>query len=118
MRDKIFIFFLFLINAYSMLPIQYLKYLSNDKISNYHNQKAKKFLNFYNEYRNRVNGKTFLSINNRTDNRTQPKPDNRTDPSPKPRNRTDPSPKPHNRTDPSPKPHNRTDPSPKPHNNI
>ena len=115
MRAKIFILSLLIINAYS---------ISNERVSNYHKQGIKKFLVFDNEYENGSNGRTFHTLNNRTDNRTHPKPHNRTDPTPKPDNRTDPSPKPDNRTDnrtdPTPKPDNktdnRTDPSPKPDN--
>ena len=115
MRAKIFILSFLIINAYS---------ISNERVSNYHKQGIKKFLVFDNEYENRPNGRTFHTLNNRTDNRTHPKPHNRTDPTPKPDNRTDPSPKPDNRTDnrtdPTPKPDNktdnRTDPSPKPDN--
>ena len=115
MRAKIFILSLLIINAYS---------ISNERVSNYHKQGIKKFLVFDNEYENRPTGNIFNTLNNRTDNRTHPKPHNRTDPTPKPDNRTDPSPKPDNRTDnrtdPTPKPDNRTDnrtdPSPKPDN--
>ena len=111
MRAKIFILSLLIINAYS---------ISNERVSNYHKQGIKKFLVFDNEYENGSNGRTFHTLNNRTDNRTHPTPHNRTDPYPKPDNRTDPSPKPDNRTDPSPKPDNRTDnrtdPTPKPDN--
>ena len=115
MRAKIFILSLLIINAYS---------ISNERVSNYPKQGIKKFLVFDNEYENGSNGRTFNTLNNRTDNRTHPKPHNRTDPTPKPDNRTDPSPKPDNRTDnrtdPTPKPDNRTDnrtdPSPKPDN--
>ena len=115
MRAKIFILSLLIINAYS---------ISNERVSNYHKQGIKKFLVFDNEYENGSNGRTFHTLNNRTDNRTHPKPHNRTDPTPTPHNRTDPSPKPDNRTDnrtdPTPKPDNRTDnrtdPSPKPDN--
>ena len=105
MRAKIFILSILIINAYS---------ISNERVSNYHKQGIKKFLVFDNEYENGSNGRTFHTLNNRTDNRTHPTPHNRTDPSPKPDNRTD------NRTDPTPKPDNRTDnrtdPSPKPDN--
>ncbi len=101
MRAKIFILSLLIINAYN---------ISNERVSDYPKQGIKKFLVFDNEYENRPNGRTFHTLNNRTDNRTHPKPHNRTDPTPKPDNRTDPSPKPDNRTD------NRTDPTRKPDN--
>ena len=115
MRAKIFILSLLIINAYN---------ISNERVSDYPKQGIKKFLVFDNEYENLPNGRTFHTLNNRTDNRTHPKPHNRTEPTPKPDNRTDPTPKPDNktdnRTDPSPKPDNRTDnrtdPSPKPDN--
>jgi hypothetical protein len=105
-----------------------LKVLSNDRISNYHKERIKKFLLFDNEYENRVDDRTSHRINNRTDKRIHPTPHNRTEPYPKPDNRTDnrtePYPKPDNRTDnrtePYPKPDNRTDnrtePYPKPDN--
>ena len=115
MENKIFIFSLFIINAYSLhFPLQSLKVLSNDRISNYHKERIKKFLLFDNEYENRVDDRTSHRINNRTNKRTLPMPHNRTDPYPRPDNRTD------NRTDPYPKPDNRTDnrtdPYPKPDN--
>ena len=132
MKNKIFIFSLFIINAYSPhFPLQSLKVLSNDRISNYHKERIKKFLLFDNEYENRVDDRTSHRINNRTDKRIHPTPHNRTEPYPKPDNRTDnrtePYPKPDNRTDnrdnrtdPYPKPDNRTDnrtePYPKPDN--
>ena len=129
MKNKIFIFSLFIINAYSPhFPLQSLKVLSNDRISNYHKERIKKFLLFDNEYENRVDDRTSHRINNRTDKRIHPTPHNRTEPYPKPDNRTDnrtePYPKPDNktdnRTDPYPKPDNktdnRTDPHPKPDN--
>ena len=90
MKNKIFIFSLFIINAYSPhFPLQSLKVLSNDRISNYHKERIKKFLLFDNEYENRVDDRTSHRINNRTDKRIHPTPHNRTDPYPKPDNKTD-----------------------------